>query len=46
MVANIIGAFAGAVGGVYGAAIAGGGGASSKSLWSAGLVGADSNSRI
>lgn len=39
-IANVIGAFAGAVGGVYGAAIAGGGGASSKSLWSAGLVGA------
>ena len=38
--ANVVGAFAGAIGGVYGAAIAGGGGASSKSLWSAGLAGA------
>lgn len=39
-IVNVMGAFAGAVGGVYGAAIAAGGGASSKSLWSAGLVGA------
>ena len=39
-IVNLVGAFAGAVGGVYGAAIAAGGDASSKSLWSAGLVGA------
>lgn len=37
---NVIGALAGAIGGVYATAIGAGGNASSKTLWGAGLAGA------
>jgi outer membrane lipoprotein SlyB len=37
---NVFGAFAGAIGGVYGTAIGNGGSSSSQSLWAAGIAGA------